>query len=69
MGNDLRTFDIKYLPCTTINGQVLADLVEKFTKCPRGVVITKGKSAGIQVTVVIVLGLPLWKLYIDGVAN
>jgi len=27
----LRAFDIKYMPCTAIKGQVLADLVAKFT--------------------------------------
>ena len=28
----LRSFDIKYLPRTTVKGQVLADFVAKFTE-------------------------------------
>ena len=31
-GTILRAFDIKYIPCTSIKGQVLADLVAEFTK-------------------------------------
>ena len=33
-GTILGTFDIKYIPCTSIKGQVLADLVAKFAKFP-----------------------------------
>ena len=33
-GTILGTFDIKYMPCTSIKGQVLADLVAKFAKFP-----------------------------------
>ena len=33
-GTILRTFDIKYMPRTSIKGQVLADLVAKFTEPP-----------------------------------
>ena len=33
-GTILGAFDIKYMPRTSINGQVLADLVAKFAKCP-----------------------------------
>lgn len=31
-GTMLGAFDIKYLPCTAIKGQILADLDTKFTK-------------------------------------
>ena len=31
-GTILEAFDIKYMPCTSIKGQVLADLVAEFTK-------------------------------------
>jgi len=30
----LGAFDIKYMPCTSIKGQVLADLVAEFTESP-----------------------------------
>ena len=32
LGTMLRAFDIKYMPHMTIKGEVLADLVAKFTK-------------------------------------
>ena len=28
----LEAFDIKYMPCTSVKGQVLADLVTEFTE-------------------------------------
>ena len=28
------TFDIKYMPCTSIKGQILADLVAEFAEGP-----------------------------------
>ena len=33
-GTILGAFDIKYMPRTSIKGQVLADLVAKFAECP-----------------------------------
>ena len=33
-GTILRAFDIKYMPCTSIKGQVLANLVAEFTEPP-----------------------------------
>ena len=33
-GTILGAFDIKYMPRTSIKGQVLADLVAEFAKCP-----------------------------------
>ena len=30
----LRAFDIKYMLCTSVKGQVLADLVAKFAETP-----------------------------------
>ena len=33
-GTILRDFDIKYMPCTSIKGQVLVDLVVEFTEFP-----------------------------------
>ena len=32
MGDDLRGFDIKYMPRTSIKGQVLTDLVVEFAE-------------------------------------
>ena len=33
-GTILGAFDIKYMPCTLVKGQVLADLVAEFTETP-----------------------------------
>ena len=35
-GMILGVFDIKYMSCTSIKGQVLVDLVTKFTESPMG---------------------------------
>ena len=32
-GTILGAFDIKYMPCTSVKGQVLADLVAEFAEC------------------------------------
>ena len=34
-GTILGAFDIKYMPRTSIKGQVLADLVAEFVECPK----------------------------------
>ena len=65
----LRVFDIKYMPCTSVKGQVLVDLVAEFTEPPLEETSTTqnmdGKSVG-----TISLQEPLfWKVYVDGVAN
>ena len=36
-GTILGAFDIKYMPCMSVKGQVLADLVVKFTEYPEEV--------------------------------
>ena len=33
-GTILGAFDIKYMPCTSVKGQVLANLVAEFTELP-----------------------------------
>ena len=38
-GTILGAFDIKYMPCTSVKGQVLADLVAEFAECPEEVEI------------------------------
>ena len=49
-GKILGAFDIKCMPCTSIKGQVLADLVVEFTESPLEVEAEKrgmdGKSVG-----------------------
>ena len=68
-GMILGAFDIKYMPRTSVKGQVLADLVAEFVESPfKKEVETRyvdGKSV-----VAITLQEPLfWKVYVDGAAN
>ena len=68
-GTILGAFDIKYMPRTTIKGQILADLITKFTESPIENEPNEhrmdSKSVGL-----IAMQEPLqWKVYVDGVAN
>ena len=65
----LGAFDIKYMPHITIKGQELADLEVEFTEYPGMAIAEKGELVGLQVIIVVVLGQPTWKLYVDGEAN
>ena len=65
----LGAFDIKYMLCTFIKGQVLADLVVEFAepsfKENGERPSMDGKSVGM-----VFLQEPLsWKVYVDGAAN
>ena len=62
-------FYIKYMPCTTVKGQVLADLVAKFTESPIVVGAKEQGFRGEQVSTVSLHGHSPWKLYVDGAAN
>ena len=65
----LRAFDIKYMSCTSIKGQVLVDLVAEFAEPSfeeSGERLSMdGKSVG---TISLQEPLP-WKVYVDGAAN
>ena len=54
---ELSEFDIRYRPKTGIKGQVLADFVMEFTSAE--------PVENTQTTP----DLPVWKLFVDGVAN
>ena len=57
------------MPQTSIKGQVLADLVAEFAKCPEEM---EGENHNIgerSISVVSVQCPTPWKLYMDGVAN
>ena len=65
----LRDFDIKYMPRTSVKGQVLTDLMVEFVEIPPEDKLEEQnmdeKSVG-----VISLQEPLsWKVYIDGAVN
>ena len=65
----LGAFNIKYMPRTFIKGQVLADLVAEFAKCPEEVEGGSKKPDEGSIGVASVQCLPPWELYIDGAAN
>ena len=68
-GTILGAFDIKYMPRTSIKGQVLADLVAEFAECPEEVERGSEKLGERLVDVAFVQGLPPWELYVDGASN
>ena len=68
-GTILGAFDIKYMPRTSVKGQVLVDLMVEFAESPSRKEVEMrhidGKSVG-----TITLQEPLsWKVYVDGAAN
>ncbi|XP_030963788.1 uncharacterized protein LOC115984946 [Quercus lobata] len=65
----LGAFDIKYIPQTSIKGQVLADLVAEFAEPPVETVAKECNMDGKLVEVIFTPGPPCWKVYVDGVAN
>ena len=65
----LGAFDIKYMPRTSIKGQVLADLVVEFAEPLVETLIKLRGVEGKSVGMVSALKLPCWKVYVDGAAN
>ena len=51
-GTILGAFDISYMPCTSIKGQVLADLVAEFTEFPIEVEVEEHRLEGKQVQLI-----------------
>jgi len=65
----LRAFDIKYIPRTSIKGQVLADFMAKFTESPMGENREEQCINGKSVGVVSLQRPSSWKVYVDRAAN
>ena len=68
-GTILKAFDIKYMPRTSIKGQVLADLVAEFAECPEEMEGENQKLGERLISVVSVQCPMPWELYVDGVVN
>ena len=68
-GTILGAFDIKYMPCTSIKGQVLADLVAEFTKPEIEELLTVGNMDEKLVGTISQYRLPTWEVYVDGASN
>ena len=65
----LGAFDIKYMPCTFIKGQVLADLVAEFTEPKIEELPLDGNMDEKLVGTISQYRLPTWEVYIDGASN
>ena len=65
----LGAFDIKYMPHTSIKGQVLADLVAKFTEGPAKNKSEEHRMGERSVGLVTMQESLQWKVYVDGAVN
>ena len=68
-GTILGAFDIKYIPRTSIKGQVLADLVAEFAECPEEIEGENQKLGERSISVISIQCPMPWELYVDGAAN
>ena len=68
-GTILGVFDIKYMPHTSIKGQVIADLVAKFAECPEKMNMEKHGMDEKSVGIVSVQCSTPWEVYVDGATN
>ena len=65
----LGAFDIKYMPRTSIKGQVLSDLVAEFTEPPMEELKPVENMDGKLVGTISQHGLSPWEVYVDGALN
>ena len=65
----LGVFDIKYMPRTSIKGQVLADLVAEFAEPPVETPAKLHSMEGKPIGMASAPKPPCWKVYVDGVGN
>ena len=65
----LKAFDIKYMPRTSVKGQVLADLIAEFIEPLVEEVIEEENMDGKSVGTISAQGASRWRVYVDGTAN
>ena len=68
-GTILGVFDIKYMPRTSVKGQVLADLVVEFAELPEEVEMKQHGMDEKSVGLISTQDSPSWKVHVDGAAN
>ena len=68
-GTILGDFDIKYMPRTSIKGQVLTDLVVEFAECPEEMNVEKHGMDEKLIGIISVQCSTPWEVYVDGAAN
>ena len=69
LGTILGVFDIKYMPRTSVKGQVLADLVAEFTESKIQELPSDGNMDEKLVGTISQYYLPTWEVYVDGASN
>nr|XP_023906358.1 uncharacterized protein LOC112018084 [Quercus suber] len=65
----LGAFDIKYLPRTSVKGQILADLIAEFAEPPIEMVAEEQNMDRKSVGTISAQGPSYWKVYVDGTGN
>ena len=68
-GTILGAFNIKYMPRTSVKGQVLVDLVAKFTEPEIEELPSDGNMDEKLVGTISQYYLPTWEVYVDGASN
>ena len=68
-GTILETFDIKYMPRTSVKGEVLANLVAEFAKCPKEIEVEQHGMDEKLVGLISAQAPSPWKVYVDGATN
>ena len=68
-GTVLGAFDIKHMPCTSIKGQVRADLVAEFTECPEETNVEKHGMDEKSVSLITAQCSTPWEVYVNWVVN
>ena len=69
MGTILGAFDIKYMPCTSIKGQVLTNLIAEFAEGPAENESEEHRIGEKSISLVTAQEPLQWKVYVDGAAN
>ena len=69
MGTILGAFDIKYMPCTSIKGQVLTNLIAEFAEGPAENESEEHRMGEKSINLVTAQEPLQWKVYVDGAAN
>ena len=65
----LGALDIKYMPKSSVKGQVLEDLVAKFAEPSVKIITEKEDMDGKSVGTISIREISRWKAYVDGAAN
>ena len=68
-GTILCTFDIKYMPRTSVKGQILVDLIAEFVEGPVENESNEHRMDEKSVGLIAAQEPLQWKVYVDGVAN